>query len=77
MFKFKFNTILCDQIMHEKLLMIRDVMIDGEKTQQAYMLAVAADPEYAIKIRISCTGDMKQVVRSINVGEQIKKTLRR
>lgn len=70
-----------DHKVHEvdgtQVLMIRDVVIDGEKTQQAYMLAAAADPKYAVKIRISSTGDMNHVVRSINVGEQIKKTLRR
>ena len=66
-----------DEIEGNLVLMVRDVVIEGEKTQQAYMLAAAADPDYAVKIRISSTGDMKHVVRSINVGEQIKKTLRR
>lgn len=66
-----------DEVDGVAVLMVRDVVIDGEKTQQAYMLAAAADPKYAVKIRVSSTGDMNHVVRSINVGEQIKKTLRR
>jgi hypothetical protein len=66
-----------DEIDGTQVLMVRDVVIDGEKTQQAYMLAAAADPRYRVKIRISSTGDMNHMVRSINVGEQIKKTLRR
>ncbi len=65
-----------DEIDGAQVLMIRDVVIDGEKTQQAYLLAAAADPKYAIKIRVSSTGDMNHVVRSINVGEQIKRSLR-
>lgn len=66
-----------DDVDGSVVLMVRDVVIDGEKTQQAYMLAAATDPKYVVKIRVSCTGDMNHVVRSINVGEQIRKTLRR
>lgn len=66
-----------DEIDGIDVLMVRDALIDGQRTQQAYMLAAAADPKYAIKIRISSTGDMNHVVRSINVGGKIRSSLRR